>query len=100
MANNQRGFMKNKHRGSNFDDFLKEEGLFEECNAEAVKRVIAFQLEKELKKQKLTKSQFAKKMKTSRAAVNRLLDPKKTCTLKSLIMAVSALGKHLEIRIA
>jgi predicted XRE-type DNA-binding protein len=92
--------MKNKHRGSNFDDFLKEEGLFEECNAEAVKRVIAFQLEKELKKQKLTKSQFAKKMKTSRAAVNRLLDPKKTCTLKSLIMAVSALGKHLEIRIA
>lgn len=92
--------MKNKHRGSNFDDFLKEENLYEECHAEAVKRVIAFQLEKELKKQKLTKSQFAKKMKTSRAAVNRLLDPKKTCSLKSLIMAVSALGKHLEIRIA
>lgn len=45
--------MKNKHRGSNFDSFLKEEGLFEECNAEAAKRVIAFQLLGELKKQKL-----------------------------------------------
>ena len=92
--------MTNKHRGSNFEDFLREDGIFEECDAEAVKRVIAFQLEKELKKQKISKSQFAKKMKTSRSAVDRLLDPKKTCSLKSLITAVSALGKHLEIRIA
>ena len=92
--------MKNKHRGSSFDDFLKEEGIFEECDAEAVKRVIAFQLEQELKKQKMSKSQFAKKMKTSRAAVNRLLDPAKSCSLKSLITAVAALGRHLEIRIA
>ncbi len=92
--------MANKHRGSNFEDFLKQDGIFEECDAEAVKRVIAFQLEKELKKQKITKSQFAKKMKTSRSAVDRLLDPRKTCSLKSLITAVSALGKHLEIRIA
>ena len=51
--------MKNKYRGSSFDDFLKEEEIFEECNAEAVKRVIAFQLEQELKKQKITKTQFA-----------------------------------------
>jgi antitoxin HicB len=100
MDNRKEGEMKNKHRGSSFDDFLKEEEIFEECNAEAVKRVIAFQLEQELKKQKITKTQFAKKMKTSRAAVNRLLDPHKTCSLKSLIMAVAALGKHLEIRIA
>ncbi len=92
--------MKNKHRGSSFDDFLKEEGIFEECNAEAVKRVIAFQLEREIKKQKLTKTQLAKKMQTSRAALNRILDPKRTCSLKSLIMMVSALGKRLEIRIA
>ena len=89
----------NKHRGSNFEDFLKEEGIFEECNAEAVKRVIAFQLEKELKKQKMSKSQFAKKMKTSRSAVDRLLDPKRTCSLKSLVTAVSALGKTLEVRV-
>lgn len=92
--------MKNKHRGSNFDDFLKEEGIFEECNAEAIKRVLSFQLEKELKKQKLTKTQLAKRMHTSRAAVNRILDPERTCSLKSLAMAVSALGKQLEIRIA
>lgn len=92
--------MKNKYRGSSFDDFLKEEGLFEECNAEAIKRVLSFQLEKELKKQKITKTQLAKKMHTSRAAVNRILDPKRTCSLKSLVMAVTALGKHLEIRIA
>lgn len=92
--------MKNKHRGSSFDDFLKEEGIFEECNAEAIKRVLSFQLEKELKKQKLTKTQLAKRMHTSRAAVNRILDPERTCSLKSLAMAVSALGKQLEIRIA
>jgi len=92
--------MKPKHRGSNFEDFLKEEGIFEECHAEAVKRVIAFQLEEELKKQKLTKSQFAKRMNTSRSAVDRLLDPKRTCSLKSLILAAMALGKHLEVRFA
>ena len=92
--------MKNKHRGSSFDDFLKEEGIFEECNAEAIKRVLSFQLEKELKKQKMTKTQLAKRMHTSRAAVNRILDPERTCSLKSLAMAVSALGKQLEIRIA
>ncbi len=89
----------NKHRGSNLEDFLKEEGIFEECNAEAVKRVIAFQLESELKKQKMSKSQFAKRMNTSRSAVDRLLDPKRTCSLKSLVMAVSALGKTLEVRV-
>jgi len=88
-----------KHRGSNLEDFLKEEGIFEECNAEAVKRVIAFQLESELKKQKISKSQFAKRMNTSRSAVDRLLDPKRTCSLKSLVMAVSALGKSLEVRV-
>jgi len=92
--------MKNKHRGSNFEDFLKEEGIFEECHTEAVKRVIALQLEDELKKQKLTKFRFAQRMKTSRSAVDRLLDPKRTCTLKSLILAALALGKKLEVRFA
>ncbi len=92
--------MKNKHEGSNFEDFLKEEGIFEKCHAEAVKRIIAFQLEEELKKQHLTKSRFARKMKTSRSAVDRLLDPKRTCSLKSLILAALALGKKLEVRFA
>ncbi len=88
---------ENKHRGSNFEDFLKEEGIFEECHQEAVKRVITFQFEQELKKQKMTKTELAKKMKTSRASVDRLLDPKKTCTLKSLSHAAFALGKELQI---
>lgn len=91
---------KNKHSGSDFDDLLKEEGIYEECTAEAIKRVLAFQIEQEMKKQKLTKVRFAKKLKTSRAAVDRILDPNKSCSLKSLVMAVTALGKHLEIRIA
>lgn len=91
---------KNRHTGSDFDDFLKEEEMFEECTAEAIKRVIAFQLEQEMKKQKITKSQFAKMLKTSRAAIDRILDPNKSCSLKSLVIAVTALGKHLEIRIA
>lgn len=92
--------MKNKYRGSNFEDFLKEEGIFEECHAEAVKRVIALQLEDELRKQNLTKSEFAKRMKTSRSAVDRLLNPKRACSLKSLILAALALGKQLEVRFA
>ena len=91
---------KNKHIGSDFDDFLKEEGIYEECTAEAVKRVVAFQIAQEMKKQKLTKTQFAKMLKTSRAAIDRILDPKKTCSLKSLAMAAAALGKNLEVRIA
>lgn len=91
---------KNKHTGSDFDDFLKEEGIYEECTAEAVKRVLAFQIEQEMKKQKLSKVKFAKMLKTSRSAIDRILDPNKSCSLKSLVMAVTALGKHLEIRIA
>ncbi|NGX45709.1 MAG: hypothetical protein K940chlam2_00888 [Chlamydiae bacterium] len=91
---------KNKHIGSDFDDFLKEEGIYEECSAEAVKRVVAFQIAEEMKKQKLTKTKFAKMLKTSRAAIDRLLDPKKSCSIKSLAMAAAALGKNLEIRMA
>lgn len=91
---------KDKHIGSDFDDFLKEEGIYQECTAEAIKRVVAFQIEKEMKKQKLTKSKFARMLKTSRAAIDRILDPKKSCSLKSLVMAATTLGKSIEIRIA
>jgi antitoxin HicB len=74
--------MKNKHRGSSFDDFLKEEGLFEECNAEAVKRVIAFQLEREL----MMKTRImSKEMHTSCAIVNHTLEPEEICS-KSPVM--------------
>ena len=86
-----------KHRGSNFDDFLREEGMLEQAEAEAAKRVFVFLLEKEMKKKRVSKAQLAEKLDTSRAAVDRLLDPKYASTLKSLVKAACALGKHLNL---
>ena len=77
--------MSKKHVGSNFDDFLAEEAMLEEATATAVKRVIAWQIEQEMKAQKLTKTALASKMRTSRAALNRLLDASDPClTLATL----------------
>jgi antitoxin HicB len=88
---------KNKHIGSSFDDFLEEEGILEESKDEASKRVMVWQLEKEMKKQHLTKEEFAKRMHTSRAAADRILDPKKPSTLRSLNAAARAVGRRLKI---
>ena len=89
--------MSNKHIGSNFDDFLAEEAMLEEATATAVKRVIAWQIEQEMKAQKLTKTALASKMRTSRAALNRLLDASDTSlTLTTLASAATALGKHVK----
>lgn len=89
--------MKKKHVGSSFDDFLKEELIFDHSSAVAVKRVIAWQIEQEMIKQKLTKTLMAKKMHTSRAALNRLLDESDTSlTLLTLTSAASALGKMIK----
>lgn len=88
---------KHKHIGSSFDDFLEEEGILEECKEEAAKRILVWQLEKEMRKQHLTKNDFAKRMHTSRAAVNRLLDPRKPSTLRSLNSAARAVGKRLKM---
>jgi hypothetical protein len=93
--------MKAKHVGSNFDDFLREEKLFDEVEATAVKRVIAFQISKEMKKRKLTKTVMANRMKTSRAALERLLDPSNSSvTILTLERAASALGKKLKVQLA
>ena len=87
--------------GSSFDDFLKEEVLLDEVTAVAVKRVIAWQIAEELKAQNLTKSSMAKKMHTSRASLNRLLDATDTSlTLTTLSSAASVLGKKLRIELA
>ncbi len=92
--------MSNKHIGSDFADFLKEEGVYEEVNDIAIKRVIAYQLEQEMRAQKITKSKMAEMMKTSRAVVNRLLNPdNNSLTLQTLENAVSVLGKRLDISI-
>jgi len=93
--------MKNKHLGSSFDDFLEEEGLRAETEATAIKRAIAYQIEMEMKKAKLTKSAMAEKMRTSRSALDRLLDPANvSITLQTLERAALALGKNLKIKLA
>ncbi len=66
---------KNPHIGSTFSDFLKEEGIYEDVTAHAVKRVLAWQIQHEMKRQGITKVEMAKRMKTSRAQLDRLLDP-------------------------
>ena len=92
--------MNNQHIGSSFDDFLKEDGIYEEVNDIAIKRVIAYQLEQEMKAQNITKSKMAKLMNTSRAVVNRLLNPDNgSLTLHTLERATNVLGKRLNISI-
>ncbi len=93
--------MKNKHLGSSFDDFLEEDGLRAKTEATAIKRVIAYQIEMEMKRAKLTKSAMAEKMRTSRSALDRLLDPANaSITLQTLERAALALGKNLKIKLA
>lgn len=92
---------KQKHIGSSLDDFLQEDGLLEHTTAVAVKRVIAWQIEEEMKAQALTKTALAERMHTSRAALNRLLDDTDTSlTLATLASAAAALGKKLRIELA
>jgi antitoxin HicB len=93
--------MNKKHIGSNFDDFLREEKLLEAAETAAVKRVIAFQIEREMKRRKLTKTEMASRMKTSRAALERLLDPTNaSVTLSTLERAATVLGKKLKVELA
>jgi len=89
---------KNPHDGSKFEDYLAKQGLLEAVTATAMKRVLAWQLAEAMKKQKVTKSQMAKRMKTSRAAVDRLLDAENTAvTLQTMGRAAAVLGKQLTI---
>lgn len=91
---------QNRHRGGKFDDFLKEEGLYEEVCAAAAKRVLAAQISEALAAQNKTVAELAREMKTSRAAVNRILDEKNySLSLKTLSRAASALGKRLRLEL-
>ncbi len=93
--------MKKRNVGSAFDDFLREENLLERAQATAIKRVIAYQIAEEMKQRKLSKTEMADKMKTSRAALERLLDPSNSSvTLSTLERAASALGKKLKVELA
>ncbi len=91
----------NPHEGSDFANFLKEEGILEEVEAVAIKRVIAFQIAKIMDEQKLSKSAMAQKMETSRSQLDRLLDPENDAvTLHTLWKAAKALGKRLDLSFA
>ncbi len=90
--------MNNKFIGSNFDDFLLEEGLLAEVEATAIERVIAFQIGELMKEHNLSKAAMAKRMKTSRSSIDRLLDPKnESVTVQTLERAALALGRRLHI---
>lgn len=90
----------NKHIGSGFDDFLAEQGILEEVSAAALKRVIAWQLEQEMKSQGMTKTTLAQRMNTSRTAVDRALDQADPgMTLATLASAARALGQRVEIHL-
>lgn len=92
--------MNEQTMGSYFDDFLAEEGLLAEVEAVAVKRVIAYQIEQLMREQKLTKSAMAERMNTSRAALDRLLNPNNaSVTLQTLERAASVLGKRVQINL-
>ncbi|EMD98995.1 MULTISPECIES: helix-turn-helix transcriptional regulator [Stutzerimonas stutzeri subgroup] len=90
----------NSHIGSDFDDFLAEQGLAEEVSAAALKRVIAWQIAEAMKSQNLTKKALAERMHTSRAALDRALDQDDAgMTLATLASAARALKQRVEIRL-
>lgn len=90
----------NPHVGGDFDDFLRGEGLLDDAEAVAAKRVIAFQIAREMERAHLSNAELARRMKTSRSAVDRLLDPSNpSVTLSTLERAASAVGKRLRIQL-
>ena len=88
----------NPHIGSDFDDFLREEGVYDQTEAVAVKRVLAYELERNMQKAQLTKTDMAKRMGTTRAQLDRLLNPENPATtLQTLVKAANAVGKRVKI---
>jgi antitoxin HicB len=98
--NEGRRSMKKKNIGSSFDDWLREEGIYEETTAVAIKRVLARQISQEMIDRKLSKSDMARRMQTSRAALDRLLDPENDAvTLNTLSKAATAVGRQLHFEL-
>ncbi|HTZ47528.1 MAG TPA: helix-turn-helix domain-containing protein [Verrucomicrobiae bacterium] len=93
--------MKNrrKHLGSSIDDLLREEGIFEEAQAQAIKEVVAWQLDEAMKQKKISKKKMAKLLKTSRSQVDRLLNPESDITLSSLQRAAALVGRRVMIEL-
>jgi antitoxin HicB len=92
--------MTNPHIGSSFEDFLQEEGIRETAHAHAIKRVLAWQIAEAMNAKGLTKSEMAKRMNTSRAQLERLLDPENDkIQLDTLHRAATALGRTLRLEL-
>ena len=91
--------MSKKHMGSSIDDFLKEEGIFEEAQAQAIKEVVAWQLAEAMKEKKISKNKMAILLKTSRTQIDRLLDPRNDITLGSLQRAAAMVGRRVTIEL-
>lgn len=92
--------MRNKHIGSSFEDFLEAEGIADEVNGNAVKKLLAYQLLEKLEKENMTKSELAARLSTSRSAVDRILDPNnESITLTTLQKVAEVLGKKLKIEL-
>ena len=90
----------NKHIGSSLEDFLKEEGVLEETRAVVVKETLAWQVQQAMEKDKISKVEMARRMNTSRAALDRLLDPgNASVTLQTLARAAHAVGRDLRIEL-
>jgi antitoxin HicB len=91
----------NPHFGSSFEDFLKEEGIYDEVTAHAIKRVLTWQIEQAMKTQGITKIEMARRMHTSRTQVDRLLDPNNDkVQLDTVQRAASAIGRTLKLELA
>lgn len=92
--------MNTKYLGSHFADFLKKEGLLIDAEAVALKRVVAFQIAQLMESNNISKTVLAKRMQTTRAAIERLLDPAhESVTLQTLERAAMALGKRIRIEL-
>ena len=91
--------MSKRHMGSSIDDFLKEEGVFEEAQTQAVKEVVAWQLAEAMRKRRISKNKMATLLKTSRTQVDRLLDARDDITLSSLQRAAAAVGRRVVIEL-
>jgi antitoxin HicB len=92
--------MKRENKGSSFDNWLKEEGIYEEVSAAAVKRVLARQIERAMEERRLSKAEVARRMHTSRAALDRLLNPQNgSVTLNTLYKAAAAVGRQVRLEL-
>jgi antitoxin HicB len=92
--------MKKKNLGSSFDSWLREEGVYETTTSVAIKRVLARQVEAAMKEKNYSKAEMAKRMHTSRAALDRLLDPQNyAVTLATLQKAASAVGREIRLEL-